>query len=461
MQRSLLLFFSFILIYSCNLIFALELENPIENISKKEENFFESKYYKEIGVTEWILKNGMKVVLKPSNFEEDEIVFHLSAKGGFSELKSSQRGSGELAASIAWESGVGDLTSDQIFALLYEHSIEFTPKITAFGRSIEGSSNEEGLETLLQLTHLYFTQPKFNQEAFHTVINYTKENIRNIAQDIDSTFKNAFIRVNAKSLDALRPLNLKDIQKADFGISKQFFEQSFTNPADFVCVIVGNFNIDKINLLVKKYLASIPQSKKAMNPTKAIPAFFPKGIIEKKEVHNRLSENLTRITIPLQINLNEEVFHRLELFCHIVEGRLRRVAGKEKNTMHGIHVAYELPLYPYNEFPWLTIQFSGHANMMDKNAKAIIAELARLQKDGLADNEIMDVKIQQARNDNFWHKDNDFWALILSNYYLWNWNPSFILKNWSDPKLTSKVYYKDLITSFSLENYTAIHLLPK
>src|ERR1700722_9796284 len=88
---------------------------------------------------QFYLKNGLKVILQPTDFEPDNLSLQLFSMGGFASYNSDLRPSARLAAEIAWESGIDDRTADQLSCDLYDDSIDFEIKIQPFDRFIEAS----------------------------------------------------------------------------------------------------------------------------------------------------------------------------------------------------------------------------------------------------------------------------------------------------------------------------------
>jgi len=407
------------------------------------------------------LSNGMTVWLKPTSFESDEIFIKLTALGGTAELPSKDRFSGELAAQIAWESGMGGFSSDQISVLLYEHSLEFVPKIQPFCRVIEGTSGKEGLEAFLKCTHMLFTQKNFSREGWKAAKIVSKTSLSKMACDYDLAYEAAFLSVNTQGFQALQPMSVEDLDKVDFDLAKAFFQRCFSNPQGFVCVIVGSFDIDSAKALVNHYLGSIPTEEPPFNFNQPEPAPFPPGITNK-EIHlSQRPDSLTRLTFPLQISLNEKSIHQLAFMCQVIEARLRRVITQNMKLSYGIDVCYEFPLYPLLDNPWISIRFRCDNQLVDKLKQIVIHELKLFQDRGVTQEEMVEIKKLEAGSDDYWLRDNFYWMSMLTNYYLWKWDPEWIYLGSTETKdLNSKTIDELLKTSFSLKNYSIITAKP-
>lgn len=419
------------------------------------------KIIPNVSVKELTLSNGMKVWLKPTNFEDDEILIRLSAKGGFSLFNESQRASAELAPQVFLESGFADLTPEKLSVLLYETSVDFSVNVKGFSRSLEASCPADGLETSLKLMNFTFTKRKFNESAFKTVINQANDSLRKRNLDYDSTFQEVYMATNTENLSALRHLSGADIRRADFITSRKFFDEAFSNPEEFVCVVVGDFKEEEIKPLLEKYLATIPSTKQQFKSFHPFKVSFPKGVNSKEIAGQRLGESLVRLTFPIQVEINEKNVFAVELTCQLIEERLREKIKATFNTTQGIDVAYEFPIYPSLELFWISIQFRGEPKSIEPISKLILNELKELQATGPSLFDLENAKIQQKQSDEYWLRQNDFWLASLSNYYLVNWDPKNVVLDAKKEKKLSVEKINDILKNYmSLTNYTKIWSTP-
>lgn len=425
-------------------------------------NIKSTRYFESLNLTEIVLNNGMRVYLKPTDFETDEVHFRLSALGGFASLHCTDICSAQNAAQIAWESGNGDLTSDQVSVLLYEHSLEFAPKINAFSRTIEGFSNQRELGSFLMCVNMFFTRQNFTEEGMKIALGQVKQSIVKAKHDNDAIYEAEYLAMNTQGFSGFRSLQLNDIEKVDFIAARNFFFKSFSNPAEFVCVIVGNINPESVKPWIDKYLGEIPsqeyRQKISQPPVKA----FPAGKSEKIVRQANRKDCLTRLTLPLAVPINEENLNSFEFATQVIEARIRKIFIDKMKISHGIDVAYEYPFYPSLENPWIIIQFKSPQKLVDPLIQMILAELKRLQASGVAQPEIDVIKKFQVGSDDFWLRENAYWAVTISNYLMWDWNLEGIKKNTDKTNATNMNLINTILrTYFSVDNYTIISSQPQ
>ena len=253
----------------------------VENSAVNAEPVIKEVQYPSIKTVELCLQNGMKVILKPTNFERNEVYYRLVASGGYSTLPSSQYAAGKLATESGMESGIGDLTADQLSTHLYEHSIEFIPQILPFSRSIEGSVVKSEIESLFELINKFFTKHKLSQEAFNIVLSQEKTKIlKHSVSSPEVTIEEAMCSLNTPHLTIAKTLTISDLENAQYTTAVQLFDDAFSNPADFILIIIGDFEVEKVKHDLIKWLGIINVSKQNEKFV-SLQSFiqpFPKGI---------------------------------------------------------------------------------------------------------------------------------------------------------------------------------------
>lgn len=421
----------------------------------------ESYYIPELNITYMMLANGMKVCLKPTDFESDEIIIKLVANGGYGVLPGQDRPSGELAAPIAWESGMGGLTSDQVSVLLYEHSLDFSLNIKAFSREIEGSASNAGLRAFLESMRMVFTHPNFTEEAKEVALGLAANAIKKDSADYEQSYEAIFAQVNAPGVQALRPLVVDDLKKVDLAKSQKFFRECFGDPADFICVIVGSFNLTDTKELVARILGGIPKREGEALFVQNVAAPFPAGVINKVVTLQGRNDCLTRVTFPLQMEVNENTIHLIEYVCQVIEARVRNVLTANMPYPYGVDVSYEFPLYPYLVNPWVSIRYRSSEAYVNSIKNRILSELGLLQTQGASEEEIAEIKRLQSGSEEYWLQDNFYWTSVLSNYYLWGWNPLQIVDGEKEVSRLSVAFINAALkNSFFLGNYSVVTAKP-
>ncbi|MGA8164929.1 MAG: insulinase family protein [Waddliaceae bacterium] len=458
LKRAANLIFISSLLFSSLPVFSNESENKRKETHTDLTNIVSVQKISDLGVEVIQLKNGMKVVLKESDFD-DEIAIRLTAMGGFSSLPCTQRASGELSASVALRSGLGNYTFDQLQAFLYQHSIDFNVVINPFSRVIEGSTIPEEVETLFTLINLCFAKHDFSLYSYRKIIGKEKIKIENRSKDISRCFEDVCLCFNSQCFPPLMPLTMNDLEKANFHIAEQFFNRCVADPSHFVCVIVGPFDPENIRPLVAKHLAAIPK-----NPQPPIETRHPLPLMSKERKtkiidHFHRSTSMTKLTIPIQVAIDQRNIGPIESIVKLIGMRLRDTVENRLNESLEIQVKLEFPLGPSLQMSWLTIEYLCDPPLVKPVCEVILSELKCLQNRGVETEELVTLKQRLLLDGPLSSRDNDFWATILSNYFLRHWDPGNILNN--HHRLLEKEQIKrHLDTLYSLDQYRIVSTQP-
>lgn len=443
----------FIIFLFCALTLPIFSQESTEKpLVPEQESEVKIQKYPPLQMEELTLKNGLRVILKQTD-DNSDICMRLTALGGYNSANLEDRASAELAAPLVIESGLGDLCADKLSAFLYDHSIEFNLKIEPFMRGIDLSLPEESLDASLGLIKKVFISPKFCPEAFNILLAKKKTELSTKVEEV--SLDHILNLVSQQEKLSLHSLKIEDLAKADFSKAKQFFCASFSNPADFVCVIAGDIDMENTkNLCIQNFsiLSATNNDQKFSFPKYNNSS---KKVVLKTQNLPNSKESLVRLAFPLQINLDPIKMEQLELICQIAETRLRNVVKRHSYDAKGVDVWYELPLYPSLEHCWLTIQFHVGNNYINPSIDLVVEELKNISKKGFNNEEINLAATIKRQSLKLWEHDNDYWIVLLSNHYLWGWSSDGISEKFKNiAVIDAKELNNAMRTALLIENYT-------
>lgn len=137
------------------------------------------KPYGKFGMTEIVLSNGMKVYVKSTDYQADQITMSMRGEGGTSVYGDEDIPNFAFLSGSVTEAGVGDFTATRLRKALAGKSLKLAPSINSEGQRITGTSSVKDLETMLQLAHLYFTAPRKDSMAFEGMMNRNLSLLKN------------------------------------------------------------------------------------------------------------------------------------------------------------------------------------------------------------------------------------------------------------------------------------------
>src|SRR6187455_1664038 len=145
----------------------------------------------EAGVTEWTLSNGATVVLKPTTLKADQILFRATAPGGTSLASDADFIPARVADDVVTAAGVGKFSDVALDRMLSAKALAVRPFIGEISHGMAGGSTPQDLETMLQLVHLRFTQPRVDNAAFAALAGQARGLLANQLASPDVVFNQA------------------------------------------------------------------------------------------------------------------------------------------------------------------------------------------------------------------------------------------------------------------------------
>ncbi|MEC7840081.1 MAG: insulinase family protein [Chlamydiota bacterium] len=429
----------------------------LESTPTQSSGISQELVHYENNVTELKLNNGMKVVLKKTDFDPGETFIQLVAPGGYSELEKKDRPSGMLSSKIAIESGMTHNSSSEFAYSLYEYGIDLRVSVEKTYRFIDATLPKESIDEVLRISAFILRENKLTADALQTVVEREKSIIRDRHLDPEKNFEMNYFALNTENSKDLRPLSLKGANSVDLEKARALFKQYFSNPEDFILVIVGDFEIDSVKDSILKYFGNLENDSNIKGSYAIKEVEFPNGIVRKNVSSRRSTDAYTRITFPVSVDFTFEGVNTLELTTLLLEKRLRKIITAETGKTFGVDVGYELPLYPYHKTIWLSIQFHSPKNKTEDIEKHILKELAKFQEKPVSQDEFDEIVRHQRYNDDFWLQNNPYWQAKLVNFGLWGWDLSLLRQD--NPylkKLSPQDIQQFLYHFVPLDNYTVI-----
>ena len=256
-------------------------KEPILDVKKlpKAGKIIKEKKNAQLGYTELLLSNGAKVILKKTNFKENEIIFKAKAKGGSSLYGKSDYDNLQLFDAVISSSGLGNFSNQDLTKALYGKQVGVSLELSDYYQSLDGYSVPKDIETMLQLVYLNFTKVSKDNESYNALMTQLKESLKNKYLSPESVFSDSLtLTINE---DRLRnaPLSVKTLENVNYDRILSIWKERFANPGQFIYTFVGNFDETKLRPLIEKYIGSLPRGK-AEN-YKVLPKYANGKIINK------------------------------------------------------------------------------------------------------------------------------------------------------------------------------------
>ena len=362
----------------------------------------------ELGITEWTLSNDIKIFVKPTDFKEDEILFNAYSPGGTSLYSLEDLTSAEFATTIVSRSGISDFSLIELQKMLTGKVVSVSPYINDLYEGFTGNASPNDFETALQLIHLYFTNPRFDETAANAYFERYKAYLQNKASNPDAVFSDSVSFILSNRNPRKQPLNAKKLDKIDFETAKQIYYQRFADAGDFTFVFVGNIDLEKTKSLIEKYLGSLPTE--SLNETwKDNHVRYPEGKVNKV-IEKDLQVSKSTVFINMNGNFDYDLEHRilLQTIKHVLQIVYTERIREDEGGSYGASVWAVTSEYPVEDFG-LNIAFDCDAEKAEKLKGIVYEEIDNMIKTGPSEENLNKAKENFLKNRENSLKENSFW----------------------------------------------------
>ncbi|UCG27488.1 MAG: insulinase family protein [Bacteroidales bacterium] len=435
-------------------------EEPLIRNLPNPGEIVHTKIIPQINVTEWTLSNGVKVVLKPTSFKNDEIKFQAFSPGGNSLINDRNFMSANVATDIIRESGLGSFSLPELNKKLTGKLVSVFPYINTLSEGLLGSSSPEDVETMFQLIYLYMSAPRMDPESFLSYRNRMKGFFENRNGSPESAFYDTIQVTLGQYHFRERPWSEALMDEVDLEILYNFYKDRFSDASDFTFFFVGNFELENIKPLIEIYLGGLTSTNR--NETWKDPGISPPdGVISKSVEKGIEPKSLVRLIFSGPMEWSYENSHTLKSLASILRIRLRETMREKLSGTYGVRVWAASSLYPREEYS-ISIAFGCSPDRVDELLQSLFRQINKLKAKG--PDEVYLTKVREAQHREFEInlKENNFWVQSLLSIYFTDQDPVNIMKY---PQLIDSLTGKKIRQAareyFNLDNYIQVVLKPE
>ncbi len=409
------------------------------------------------GTTTLQLQNGIRVIIKPTNFKNDEILLKAYSLGGYSLYSGKDILNARLAAKLVDNSGLGQLKAAELDKFLADKNVSLSPFISLYYEGFSGQSTVKDFETMLQMVYLYFTSPRFDKDSYKSYIEQQIAIMQNKAKDPLEVWRDSIrFLLNNRSIYS-KPLSVDDLKKVNFKRAYKIFKQRFGDPGSFTFILVGNVNIDSVRPLLEKYLGALPAIAKKES-YRDVNATVPTGKVIRSIIYkgnDKKSLAYFVFTGDVQDNLKNEIL--LDGISEILTKRLLDTVREAQALTYSIAAFAQTIKIPRSQYI-IPVFYSSKPDTVEFIAKEII-KLAHGVGNKISDAEYNSTIRKLLRSYEVNIRQNDYWLSELFNMYLTNGKPDFV----TDYEKTVKSLTKQELTEaakkyFNPDSYLFIAL---
>ena len=215
------------------------------------------EHSKQWDATVWTLSNGATVIVKPTDFKDNEVLFSAYANNGTSAYGSEYLKSLLFMPTALSRYGLGTYTRTDLNKYLSGKQVTLDPSFNLYSRTFDGFSTPKDLSTLMELIYMGFTSINFTSEEFEALQKREIASLHNKENDPQSVFRKRLYETLYSS-PRLRTLEVADVEGASREQILDICKAMTSNAGEFTFTFIGNVNPDSLKPMVEQYIASLP-----------------------------------------------------------------------------------------------------------------------------------------------------------------------------------------------------------
>ncbi len=371
----------------------------------------------KLGTTLWTLSNGMKVAIKKTDYKDDEIMMSAVAYGGTSHVADNDIHNASMASAVPYIGGIGNFSSTNLKKALAGKSAGVNASISDNTQGFSGRSNIKDVETLLQLTYLYFTAPRKDEGAYTTLMDLIKNQLKNLSTEPSFIMSVNTTKAQYGDNPRKQEMTLEDAEKLNYDRILEIYKEIYANPGSFTFTFVGTVDEATLKPLVEQYLASLPAGNKDAT-YKNVNADIRKGKFEnifEQEMKTPKTSVFELYSGTLKRDQKTQIC--LSALKQILDIVYVRTVREEAGGTYGVGVRSGISRVPEGQTT-LAMSFDTDPERVATISPIIDREVKKIAENGPEDEDFLKVKEYMMKKFQEDEKTNGYWLSIVgANYF--------------------------------------------
>ncbi len=419
------------------------------------------KQNKALGLTELTLSNGIKVILKPTDFKNDQVLMRGLRWGGQSLYDDKEVYDARYASTIAGQMGVGDFSPVDLTKILAGKSASAWAAMDNYTDYVGGNSGSADIETMLQLLYMKLTVPRTDAALFKAFISSQQELTKNTMAHPEVVLADTLLATlynnHPRAPSVPKP---EDFSNVHLDRAMKIYAERFSSAKDMTLILVGNFDLEKIKPLIATYVASLP-TKDIVTSYKDMEIRPVTGVVKKEVRRGRESKSNVSINFTGKAVYSIEEAMRFQALLDVMNIKIIDVLREKLTLIYGGGVGGSLSKIPDESFAIGSNLPCGPENV-DKVIAALFAEIQKIKDDGPQPSDLEKVKQNWSKQHPISLRQNDYWIGQLYLSILNGTDPESILAY--DQRLNA-ITTQDVQNAakryFNMDNYVQVVLYPE
>ena len=368
------------------------------------------------GSTALTLSNGIRVVLKTTDFKADEIRMRAFSPGGTSVFGTKEALQLKMLNSVAGLGGLGNFSNVDLEKVLAGKKATIGASVSGLSEGLNGSCSPKDLETLLQLAYLSFTAPRMDEEAFESFKQRTKASLANQEANPMTALTDTLQMEMYGDHPLAGRVKAEMIDQLDYNRIMEMYKDRFKEAGDFTFLFVGNINLEEAKPLIETYLGGLPTINRKEN-YQDIQLNIRKGThknLFEKQMETPKATVLNIISGNCEYNLKNDLL--MTMLSQTMSMVYLETVREKEGASYGVSAFGQLSRGIKDE-ALFQIYFDTDPAKREKMEQIVMSELQKVAQEGPRPEHLAKVKEFLLKKHIEDAKENSYWLGQLNNYY--------------------------------------------
>ena len=358
-------------------------------------------------ILEWQLSNGARVLLKPTDFKADEVLFGAQSPGGESLLPDRDVIDADLSSVLVSLSGLGSFNEITLGKALTGKRAGVGGQLGETNELLRGSASSKDLETLFQLVWLRMTQPRADSAAWIAWKNQMRSMLANQSHTPESVFADTITATMAQHHSRVKLMSSQLLDSVNVRHALEIQRDRFADASGFTFFLVGSFSPDSLRPLVERYLAPLP-SLHRNEKARDVGIRPPTGVVERTVRMGVEDKAQTELVFTGECRYSYENRVVLGGLRDLLDIRLREALREDKGGTYGVSVdasCHNIPTQRYE----VSVSFGSAPERLNELTAAVFAVIDSIKAGVVTDSNMTKIHELPLRAHETAVKQNGAW----------------------------------------------------
>ena len=386
-----------------------ELPAPGKIVKEEHDGLFDA--------TVLTLSNGVRVVLKPTEYKKDEIQMTATSPGGNFMVGIDDAKNMKVFNSVIGLGGLGNFSAIDLSKKLAGKKVSCSASLGVDNESLNGYASPDDVKTLFELIYLAMTSPRTDNDAYASFENRMKAQLENAKLDPSTALNDTISKVVYNNHPRAVSLEAEDFDKISYQRILDIYKERYGDASDFTFTFVGNLNVDSIRPYIEQYLATLPANGRVDKPS---PDALPKIMKGKLENHfSREMQTPKSSVFQLYSGKSEYNLKNLltaSLLSQILDLVYTETIREAEGGSYGVYAGVSLSDFPKGQTT-LQVFFDTDPEKWENMVRIVDEEIQRIATDGPKSEHLTKSRDNMLKRHNERLQENSYWLNVIDSYY--------------------------------------------